>query len=127
MRYRPAIIFAILGLLLASIGCAWVANSHMRRAADLERQNGLLVKQVRSQEWELKRVASLKPELAEARFLIETYRANDRNVYRVAKAAYKDQKLTGGINQWSGSTSRRQPPSRSPGSRPRKCNSTGAS
>ena len=89
MRYRPAIIFAILGLLLASLGCAWVANSYMRRAADLERQNGLLVKQVRSQEWELKRVASLKPELDEARFLIETYRANDRNVYRVAKAAWK--------------------------------------
>ena len=89
MKYRPAITFAILGLLLVAIGCAWVANSALRQGVRDKRTIVLLTKTVHSQEWELKRVASLKPELAEARFLIETYRANDRNVYRVAKAAWK--------------------------------------
>ena len=95
MKYRPAITFAILGLLLVSIGCAWVANSALRQGVRDKRTIVLLTKTVRSQEWELKRVASLKPELDEARFLIETYRANDRNVYRVAKAAYKWGKVYG--------------------------------
>ncbi len=89
MKYRPAILFAIIGLSMLTLAFGWVADVSLRQLANAKRREALLTKTVRSQEWELKRVASLKPELEEARFLIETYRANDRNVYRVAKAAWK--------------------------------------
>jgi soluble lytic murein transglycosylase-like protein len=89
MRPRPFILFSIIGLSMLTLAFGWVADVSLRRVADLDRQDGLLVKQVRSQEWELKRVASLKPELDEARFLIETYRANDRTLFRISRAVYK--------------------------------------
>jgi len=95
MRYRPAILFSIIGLSMLTLAFGWVADRSLRQGVRDKRTIVLLTKTVRSQEWELKRVASLKPELGEARFLIETYRANDRNVYRVAKAAYKWGKVYG--------------------------------
>lgn len=74
---------------LCAILLAVICYRQHERITVLESQRATMLKELKGRAWELDRVYSLKPELAELRFMAEVFNANDRVIYRVARAAYK--------------------------------------
>lgn len=89
MNKRPAYLFAAIGSVILMLGFAAAAIHFQDKCATLESQNALLTKEVRGKAYELRRIKDIRPELDEARFMLEVFRGRDRMAYRASKAAWK--------------------------------------
>ena len=86
---RPSTLFAIIGLsVLAftfSAACDWLWSQNVT----LKRQLETVSRELRGQMFEVQRAREQRVELAELRFMAQSFETVDRDIYTTAKAAYK--------------------------------------
>lgn len=88
-KLRPAVVFAVVGLSLLAVTFAAACDWLYSRNQSLERRLEVVTRELKGQMFEIARARELKAEIAELRFMAESFHAVDPDIYTTARSAYK--------------------------------------